>query len=319
MDYAVGIDGGATKTVAVLLDKLGNIQNRIEVGPSAYQNLGLARSVEIIMSSIVEVTSFLKEGRVLQICIGLAGVDSREDKILVRDNLYQLLSTDGVLPGIANPANITVEHDTLIALTGGIGVNTGIVVIAGTGSIAFGVNKLGKAKRAGGWGYFLGDDGSAFQIAQKGLRAVLRSHDGRLMRTSLTEKFKEALQIKQIEDLMHVIYQTRLEVNEIAQLAKLVDEAAFEGDIVAQNILDEAVEEFRISTTVVIDNLFSDKDEFDIVTSGSVWQSKYGLRDRYIQAMSGRVKKDRIIFPRYEPAYGAGLIALKSLMEKSNE
>lgn len=316
MNYVLGIDGGATKTVSILIDTSGKIHNRFQTGPSAYQNLGITRSIESIVSSINGVTMDLEDGQVVSLCVGLAGLDRQEDKSLVRENLHKLLLKNPINGVFSRPFEITIEHDTLIALTGGIGDHFGIVVIAGTGSIVFGVNKEGRSARAGGWGSFLGDDGSAYQIAHKGLRAALRSYDGRIGKTSLITKFMDACNIKKIEDLMYVIYQNKPEISQIAQFAKLVDEAAFEGDKVAQNIIDESVEELRISTGVVIDDLFTDFDEFNIVTSGGVWQSKSGLREKYIQAMANRVQPERIIFPRFEPAYGAGLIALKALNVK---
>src|SRR5204862_1881072 len=110
------------------------------------------------------------------ICLGIAGVDRAGDQNVVRE----------IMDRIGYKATILIVNDALIALQAGIGDAPGIVVVSGTGSIAYGRNAQGEAARAGGWGHVLGDEGSGYWIGRLALRAVVRHADGRGRATRLT-------------------------------------------------------------------------------------------------------------------------------------
>ena len=112
------------------------------------------------------------------ICLGIAGVDRASDEAVVRS----------IMSRIGYKARILVVNDALIALQAGVGDAPGIVIVSGTGSIAYGRNDQGEASRAGGWGYVLGDEGSGYWIGRLALRAVVRHADGRGRVTSLTPR-----------------------------------------------------------------------------------------------------------------------------------
>lgn len=210
------------------------------------------------------------------------------------------------------PANIVICNDALIALVGGIGQPVGIVVAAGTGSIVFGQNHQGHTKRVGGWGYILGDEGSAYKIAIAGMNAALKSYDGREMPTSLVEAFKQHLNLANIEDLIEVIYRREWGVKQIAALAPVIDLAAASGDIVANSIIDYTVKELVQATSTVINAIFTADSVLEVVTTGSVWQGKCNIHERFAASLVKKFPEVKVIFPRYEPAYGAGLLALQT-------
>ena len=316
MSYVLGIDGGGSKTVCILMDDLRQVLGRGEAGPSNYQSIGIEATLQSIQSAIhnaVETAIITNTLKIDAICLGLAGVGRAADIEVVK-GLVQELQNNRYLPinWALQPANIVICNDALIALVGGIGQPVGIVVAVGTGSIVFGRNHQGNTKRVGGWVYILGDEGSAYKIAIAGMNAALKSYDGREMPTSLVEAFKQHLNLASIEDLIEVIYRREWGVKQIAALAPVIDLAAASGDIVANSIIDDTVKELVKATSTVIDAIFSDNSVLEVVTTGSVWRGKSKIHQRFAGYLIKKFPNVKVIFPRYEPAYGAGLLALQT-------
>ncbi|MEA5623334.1 N-acetylglucosamine kinase [Nostoc sp. UHCC 0251] len=316
MSYVLGIDGGGSKTICVLMDDFCQVLGRGEAGPSNYQSIGIEAALQSIQSAIhnaVEAAIIASNLKIHAICLGLAGVGRAADIEVVK-GLVQELQNNKYLPIIweLQPANIVICNDALIALVGGIGQPVGIVVAVGTGSIVFGQNHQGDTKRVGGWGYILGDEGSAYKIAIAGMNAALKSYDGREISTSLLDGFKQHLDLESIEDLIEVVYRREWGVKQIAALAPVVDFAAASGDIVANIIIDDAVKELVKATSKVIDAIFTADSVLEVVTTGSVWRGRCKIHERFAASLVKKFPNVRVIFPRYEPAYGAGLLALQT-------
>ena len=317
MSWVLGLDGGGTKTVCILMDDTGQVIGRGEAGPSNYQSVGKEAAFLSIQSAISEAMASTGRVKVEAICLGLAGVDRPAD-IQVAHSFVEQLKSSNSLPvtWALQPSNIVICNDALIALVGGVGHDVGIVAIAGTGSIIFGRNHQGCTKRVGGWGYILGDEGSAYHIAVQGMRAALRAYDGRSEQTILQERIREHLGLSSLENLIQVIYQQGWTVKDIAALAPIVDRAAASGDAVALTIIEDAVKELVQATQVVIDAIFSLTEVVEVVTTGSVWQGNSLIRAKFEASLVKRSPGAKVIFPRYEPAYGAALLALNSLLQK---
>ncbi|MEH2263526.1 N-acetylglucosamine kinase [Nostoc sp.] len=316
MGYVLGIDGGGSKTVCVLMDNLHQVLGRGEAGSSNYQIISIEATLQSIKSAInnaVEAANITNSLKIDAICLGLAGVGRAADIEVVK-GLVEELHNQQSLPIILalQPANIVICNDALIALVGGIGQPVGIVVAAGTGSIVFGRNHQGGTKRVGGWGYILGDEGSAYKIAIAGMNAALKSYDGREISTSLVEAFKQHLGLENIEDLIEVIYRRQWGVKQIAALAPIVDFAAASGDIVANIIIDDAVKELVKATSTVIHAIFSADSVLEVVTTGSVWRGRCKIHERFAASLVKEFPNVSVICPRHEPAYGAGLLALQT-------
>ncbi|MCW5315295.1 ATPase [Nostoc sp. KVJ3] len=316
MVYVLGIDGGGSKTVCILMDDLHQVLGRGEAGSSNYQSIGIETTLQSIQSAIhnaVEAARITSNFKIDAICLGLAGVGRAVDIEVVKGLLEELQNNKSLpISWALQSANIVICNDALIALVGGIGQPVGIVVAVGTGSIIFGRNHQGDTKRVGGWGYILGDEGSAYKIAIAGMNAALKSYDGREMSTSLIEGFKQHLDLESIEDLIEVIYRRGWGVKKIAALAPIVDLAAASGDIVANNIIDDAVEELVKATSTVIDAIFNADSVLEVVTTGSVWQGRCKIQERFAASIVKIFPEVKVIFPRHEPAYGAALLALQT-------
>ncbi|MGL5196090.1 MAG: N-acetylglucosamine kinase [Chroococcales cyanobacterium] len=314
IDWVLGIDGGGTKTVCLVMDETGTIAGRGEAGPSNYQTIGLAAAAESISQAIASAVDALPGIEIVGIGVGLAGVGRPAD-VQVVQGLVAGLYQESPLPIRWNlrSEGVVVTHDCAIALVGGTGSASGVAIVAGTGSIAYGCNSQGESKRAGGWGYRFGDEGSGYQIAIAGLRAAARSHDGRGPQTLLTDAFLDYLNLNQLEDLIEVIYRRGWGVTEIAALSPLVDGAAAAGDAIATQILEDAAAELALMTQTVASALFTPDQAFEVVTIGGVWRSVCHLGDRFRDSLCTHFPRVQVISPRHEPAYGAGLLALERL------
>jgi N-acetylglucosamine kinase len=316
MNYVLGIDGGGSKTVCILMDEQHQIISRGEAGAANYQSIGKVAACKSIAAAIHQAANaalkLTNSITITSICLGLAGVSRAADIEIVKSIVTELQNHQ-YLPIIWDlpPSNIIICNDALIALVGGIGHPQGIVVAVGTGSIIFGRNAEGEIKRVGGWGYILGDEGSAYHIAIAGMQAALKAYDGRIKYTRLVEDFSQHLSLTSIEDLIAVIYGGGWGVKEIAALAPIVDLAAACGDEVANNIIDDAVQELVTASSTVIASIFNPNSVFEIVTTGSVWHGKAEIQQRFKISMINKYAQVNIIFPRHEPAYGAGLLALQ--------
>ena len=312
MSYVLGIDGGGSKTVCILINEEREILGRGEAGSSNYQSVGIEAAKFSIESTINQAIIKQKNIRVDAVCLGLAGVGRCKDVEVIKNIVKEIFVTRNI-----KSENIIISHDALIALVGGIGNDVGIVVSAGTGSIVFGRNHRGETKRVGGWGYILGDEGGAYQIAVAGMQSALKAYDGRGSYTSLVEDFKGHFGLTNIEELIEIVYRSGLGVKEIAALAPIVDNAAFLGDEVANQIIDDAVNELVKATSVLIDEIFVEREFLEVVTTGSVWEGKSKIWKRFVSCINRDFANVNVIFPRFEPVYGAGLLGLRSLGEKS--
>src|SRR6185503_1143555 len=230
--YFLGVDGGGTKTHAVIIDARSRVVGEALSGGSNLLRGGLEDALAHIDRAVSEACAAARISRheISAACLGLAGVNHPIHYHTMKDALDHSL-------GIQNLKLVT---DFRAALAGALDGEPGVVIIAGTGSIAVGVNEAGEEERSGGWGPTFSDEGSAFDIAKRALHAVAGSFDGRSPSTALTDRVCRRLGIASAVDLPGVIYNGDSEPVEIASLAQVVSEAAEAGDQVAQRILAEA-------------------------------------------------------------------------------
>jgi N-acetylglucosamine kinase-like BadF-type ATPase len=232
MKYYIGVDGGASKTAAVVIDENGAALGRGLAGASNHLRVGIetaTRNIERAVNiALVEAGIAIRQ--VDYAYCGIAGADHPAHRQRVIDSL-QIFFPRG---------NFIVDNDARIALTGAIGFGSGVVVIAGTGSVAFGRNDNGQEARAGGWGPTIGDEGSGYAIAREGLSAIVRAYDGRSPVTKMTEMLCYDYDMCSPEDLPRFVYATTTHADDIARYGKLVIEAARLGDAVANDILIRA-------------------------------------------------------------------------------
>ena len=300
--HVLGIDVGGTKTVCLLANDQSEV---IAQGREEGANLQGAGelALEKVLHSVMEKT--LADRGVLPsvICLGIAGVDRPADETVVRS----------IMKRIGYKAKILVVNDALIALQAGIDAQPGIVIVAGTGSIAYGCNAKGEASRAGGWGYVLGDEGSGYWIGRLALRAVGRHSDGRGRVTSLTPRLLSHFGVERAAELIHKIYHQELTPSSIASLARYVQQSRDEGDIVASAILNRSADELMTAATAVMTRLELTEAEFTFVLAGGMFHAVPWLCDQLKLMLPALAPNSQTIRLEAEPALGAVRLAIAEL------
>jgi N-acetylglucosamine kinase-like BadF-type ATPase len=208
-------------------------------------------------------------------------------------------------------ARVLVVNDALVALEAGIPGQPGVVIISGTGSIAYGRNRDNEAARAGGWGYVLGDEGSGYWIGRAALRAVLRASDERGPRTALTPLLLRHFGVSQAQSLLHEVYHTNLKPSAIGALARCVQQAFGEGDQVAIGILRSAADELEGSGLSVSRRLGLLGQAFEFVLSGGIFLAVPWLKDELQRRLPVSARGSSVRLLDREPAAGAVALALQ--------
>jgi N-acetylglucosamine kinase-like BadF-type ATPase len=304
--YYLGVDGGGTKTVAVLLTGDGTEIARAVSGSSNYHSVGPATAEAALREAVHQVlaSAGLAATGVTAIGLGMAGVGRPGDREVVQDMCAR----------IASFRRVVVTHDAEAALVGGVGRRHGVVLVAGTGATAYGVNARGEARRADGWGYLVGDEGSAYWIGIEALRAVARAHDGRGPATALQALLVKHLGLPDTGALVTEIYAgvgrpQGWSVPRLAGLALLVEAAARAGDAVAQAILQEAGRRLSNTLGAVIRGLDMGDEAFEVALMGGVLRGQ-GLVWQTVAAALGQIApRAKAIEPRRDAAVGAALLA----------
>lgn len=229
----VGIDAGASKTH--LLARCTDGSDLIELhGEGANpQRIGLNGAVDVLATLVRKAMQSQHSLDTIAISAGVAGAGREDEQAALTNRLH------AVLEGEASTVRVQIVHDALIALDAAFGAESGLVVIAGTGSVVLGRARDGTLLRAGGWGYLLGDVGSGYAVGLAGLRAVAKAFDGGPS-TVLTGRICDHLGIESREDLIHQVYQEELS---IPAAAPIVIAAAANGDAVASRILSHQASE----------------------------------------------------------------------------
>ncbi len=301
MSYLAGIDGGGTKTVCVVADAEGRIRGTGRGGPSNYQKDGLFSARNSLRHAVRDALSAaeLRPQDVTGVCAGLAGVDRAEDSRVMAQVLRQILPAD----------HLVVENDALVALIGATGRRPGVIVIAGTGSIALGVNRKGERARAGGWGHILDDEGSGYDIARRGVMAALQDFDGRGAPTRLRDMVAKELFLNTIADVIPLLHRGQLNHTQIAALLPVVLEAAEEGDEVARQLISDAGLQLAGAARAVVESLGEQDADFPVATAGGVFLHSERLRECFTGHLREMLPKARVIRPAQPPEQGALLVA----------
>ena len=301
--YVLGLDGGGSRTLCVILDESGREISRGQGGPSNHQSVGVEAASEAIADALATTTNAVGNPPLAAACWGMAGLDRPEDEHILKQMAERLQPE----------VQVEVVHDSTIALVGGTdGKRAGVVIISGTGSIAVGYHPSGRMARASGWGHLLGDEGSGHYIALRALNAATRAHDGRGPSTTLIDALIEAVHVATLEDLANRIYLEGWTAPEVAALAPVVLKAAEEGDEQAVVIVQQAGTELALAARVVIEALGMVNDDFEVVLSGGIFKGSSRMAEIIRQELKVVNPRAQVILPRREPVIGAGLIALEA-------
>ena len=304
MKYLLGMDAGGTKTLCALADEQGNVIGLGRSGCGNFQVNGRVKAQKELERAVQEALrkAGLRSPRIEVGFYGISGADREEDFRTVRE----------ILDPINPAARLFLENDTTIALRAGTENGIGIGLISGTGTNAVGFNRKGKRLQVGGWGSpYLGDYGSAHDIAAEAFRLAQHGEDGRGKPTLLYDKLVKALGVKRLIDICERDYYDSFQSLNVASFAPVVFEAAREDDTIAREILEKAGREIALSALAVLRRLFGLEEEVPVVLGGSVFQK--GDHPAMIQTLENKIRKE---FPRVkftvlerDPVVGALLFA----------
>lgn len=297
----VGVDGGGTKTRAVVAAEAGReILGEGKAGPSNPLRVGVSEAAASVREAIERAceAAGVRRGDLAAAEVGLAGVKRADLRAAMRAALADL----GVKP-------LEVVTDAEIALYGATEGEPGLVIIAGTGSICRGRNLRGRHATAGGWGPLAGDEGSGSWIARRALQAVAKATDGRGPRTSLVEAACDFFRVAAPEDLATAVYAPSITNQRIAGFGRQVIEAARRRDAVSREILDAAGRELAQSVGAVIRKLRMQRERFAVGYVGGVFKAGELILEPLREELVAVAPGARLAPPVLGPAEAAARMA----------
>ncbi|MCX8170934.1 MAG: hypothetical protein N3E47_03030 [Candidatus Bathyarchaeota archaeon] len=303
----LGVDGGATKTVCVIADENFRVVGVGKAGPCNYNVVGVENARRNVERAIETAYSGISDerlrGKIADVgCFGIGGLTTQSD--------HELISSK-IVPS-ESARNRVIVNDVVVAFYAVTGGEPGIVVVAGTGSIAYGMNKMGESMISGGWGWLIGDEGSAFYIARRALASASKAYDGRGRKTILVDMFREEFGVSDFKHIVPKIYHEVTSTN-IASLSKIVFSAAMKGDKVAMGILRNAGEELGKAAVAVARKLFAKDEHILIGVSGGVFRADLTVWRHFKKYVSERLPNAKFASPVGYPVIGALIMGYKIL------
>lgn len=264
----LAVDAGGTGCRAALCNQAGQILAYAQGDSCNYHSIGVERATEnllVLLNSLIKKHIF----HINCVVLGLAGLDTKRDEAVLARMVNQALAA----------ANITADsiylgNDAMLTLKGSAGQNNGVLLAAGTGSIACGITKEGLEARVGGWGYRVGDEGSGYSIGKAAIAHVLKSYDGREKHSDLSAAILRQLSLPDEDALINWVYSAHFSVAQVAALTPIIVNLAESGDHQSQQIVQCACQELEIMVLTVIRKLGLLNAEFSLVLSGGVLKNQ---------------------------------------------
>lgn len=291
----LGVDGGGSKTQAILVNADGHELGRGQAGSSNYAAVGLSKAIEHITNAVSQARAQVADSLTIRNAwIGLAGIDTPQGRAETFPHLRALAQ------------EVLLTNDAELGLSA-LPQAVGIVLIAGTGSIALGRDVHGQLQRAGGWGHILGDEGSGYALGQQALQAAVRAADGRGPATVLLERILHHWRLREPYDLITYVYPGE-DKAVIAQLSTCVMQAAREGDNIACALTQRAAEELALTVSAVYNKLDFAGQPLSLALCGGLLIHESSFREQVIQQVRQRLDLHEIELVE-EPALSAARAA----------
>ncbi|MFG0315766.1 MAG: N-acetylglucosamine kinase [Planctomycetota bacterium JB042] len=302
-DVVLGVDGGGTRTRVAIAERSGRVLGVGESGPGNWHDVGVeAVAVHLERARDAAWAAAGAPPRpAVAAYLGMASVGDERDREAIRDAAARA--------ALAPADAVGVGQDLRVALAGGLSLRPGVALIAGTGSSVYGRTADGREWQAGGFGSFLDDGGSAFDLGRRAMIAAVRARDGRGRETALSARLLAHVGGGTLRDLLRRLDAVRMARAEVAACAPLVTAAAAEGDAVAIEILEAAVEELALAVETVVARLGLAAPE--VAATGGLAGSGPPYRDALDRAIVRRVADARVVDPELPPVVGAALLALE--------
>ena len=292
MAFFLGIDAGGTKTDCAISNG-AELLGQATTATSKVSRVGEAEAARNLQEGILRVcqAAHIQPHDIDRICLGISGGSLPATALWAQSVIHEVV-----------PGNLRVVGDHVIAHRAAFGILPGVLVIAGTGSVAYGRNESGTTARAGGWGPVISDEGSAFWIGREAVSAALRTWN-RGTSNGLLAAITAAWKVGDPEE---VIYTVNHEARpRFAELAIPVAELAQQGDAAAQNVMDRAGRELAALAGAVIVRLWPAEFVVRVAMTGGVLQNSALVRHAFQQALRMEHPQAMISFAYVRPVLGA--------------
>ena len=299
MSIFLGLDGGGTKTTCAVGDE-NSLLATATAGGSNVIRLGEMRARESLRSVIRQACTVagVDPRQVQQTCIGVAGAARPEIADTVRRLLSEIVSGE-----------VRVVGDMVITLEAVFGSDPGIIVIAGTGAMAYGRNELGQTARAGGWGFAISDEGSGHWIGRLAIGVSLRAQDEG-EDTKLLGRILDCWQLSTFDDLVRAANASP--PPDFSSLFPTILAAAEDGEALARSVLTQAGAALAGLAKMVIRRLFLDAPAIQVAMSGGVFRQSALVRHVFYNSLRSEYPRADVNSTMIEPVNGALALARKA-------
>ena len=298
--YALGIDGGGSRTRALLCDTYGQIIGKGLSGGTNPRTYSAGELKAHLQEAIEQATRSIDCSKILAAHFGIAGAGDARTRAKIQAITKGLLSEQ---------TTRTIGHDLEIALVGGLGSNTGIVLVAGTGSACYGRTCDGRSTKCGDWGDLVDDVGSGSWIGLRALQVCVRQTDGRLPESPLKQAVMDFLKIEHMDAFKTRIHDSGLSRRERAQFAPIILDLASKGDKVSLAIVAEGVD--ALSSCAFVTSRQLGIKSPTVLLAGGLLQHTY-FSNSLEAALNARIPNAIITQPILSPTAGAVLMALEA-------
>lgn len=296
MQYVIGIDGGGSTIRLVVVNAVREIVAE-HIGPTVNPSVvGREESAQRIQSALFSLLeqAALDPQQIGAVGAGVAGAAPTHSGVWL----------EGVISEALPLAKVAVSADYEIALVGAVGKRHGVLVLSGTGSLAYGVNAAGESALVGGWGYLIGDEGSGYWFGASALRAVVQAADGRGPETLLTSLILRALALQKPLEIIPWLYHAEVSrTREVAGLVPLILEAADAGDAVALGIIEQGAAALVHAAQTVTQRLGIHAPEYAF--AGSLLTTDNAVSRQLCRLLNLTDRPQ----PQYAPVMGAAILA----------
>jgi N-acetylglucosamine kinase len=295
-----GIDAGQSSTVAVVIDDEGRVRGRGIAGPADHvdepaDSRRAATACERAVREALVAGGQPPDAPLEAALIGLSGYEG---------------AWHGVEPELRARVQ-RYEHDAPVALAGALSERPAAVVIAGTGSVAYGETSGGRTIQVGGYGYLFGDEGSSFALARAALAAAMRTAD-RGVTTDLALAALAFFDVRSLRELVRAVSLRTISRPQVAAFARVVHDAARLGDEEARAMVDDAAAALAALGLLIVERLGgTEEDPVGVAFVGGGFANAE-FRAAVEHRFAGSAPNGRVVTARYEPAVGAALLACEA-------
>lgn len=298
MTLYLGIDGGGTKTTASVATE-SSVVGTATAGGSNATRFSPEQVREALHTSVRDACqrAGVDPSEVKFACIGAAGSSRPEIQLLIRNILAEIV-----------PGTIDVVGDMVVAHEAAFFGDPGVVVVAGSGSIAYGRNERGEIKRAGGWGHAISDEGSGYWIGRRAVSLSMRASDAGHT-TALVNHILHTWHLATREDVARLCNSSP--APDFASLFPAVQAAAAEGDSLASNLLVEAANELATIAKIVARRLWPGSSQVAVAMAGGVFLHSAQMQQLFVHAVRAERAEATFRITTLDPVSGAVMLARK--------